>query len=281
MDINAIKARLNSLNNRTKKANDIWKPKDEHDVRLVPYPFGDDPFVELHFHYDIGGQSVLCPKANFGEECDICDLCDSLKAWKLADGRDKPKSTKEEDWELFKKIQAKARVFIPMIERTKEGEGPRFWGVAPAIATKIIEICANSDRIAEVGTTDEKALEVLFNPKKAYDIHVSFRKPGEKGNGTTFPQIVVEGKIKISKLAEGQKAIDEILAKIKKIDEVYPRLSSAEVSTIFKKFVGGGAKEAKAEGGTEKYSPNTAENAKTVGGKSIDEAFDEMTADAP
>ena len=62
MDINALRDRLANLNRKSSKSGDVWKPKDEHQVRLLQYPHGDDPFLELSFHYDIGDVTpVLCP----------------------------------------------------------------------------------------------------------------------------------------------------------------------------------------------------------------------------
>ena len=292
MNLNELKERLASLNRRTQKANDIWKPKDEHDIRLLKYPHGEDPLIPLHFHYEIGDTpSILCPKVNFGEDCAICDFCDALKSWKTPDGEDKPESERKQDWELFKKIQPKARVFVPMVERSKEGEGAKWWGITSNQAEALLAECTDGDRLSELGIDADdatRALDVLFG-KKAYDLHVSFAKPGEKGNTKTFGQVTFKAKIKATPIMKDAKAETDLLASIKKITEVYPKVSSAEVEKLFKKFAGAGQEESKPEGGTEKYSAkkaeekpaaaNTKENAKVSGTRSIDEAFGDMLAD--
>ena len=78
---------------------------------------------------------------------------------------------------------------------------------------------------------------------------------------------------------------------MKKITDVFPELSSAEVDKIFKKFIGSSSAEATTEGGTEKYAgakveetkapakSNTKEDAKVSGTRSIDDAFGDMLAD--
>ncbi len=283
MDINALKNRLKQLNERTqKKAKDIWKANDEHVVRLLPYPHGTDPMIELHFHYDIGGQTVLCPKLNFGNECVICDYCAALYSWKDAKGADKPKDEKAQDWEIFKQIQPKVRMFTPMIERNpKDGtlstEGPKFWGISPTSAGKLLELCQNAERMEMVDATEDQALNVLYSTDKAFDLNVSFKdaagKPLAKGNNKTFSVVDFETGMKAKPLSKDKAEIASVLAAIKNIREVYPEQTSDEVKTIFDKFVGGSQKEAKAEGGTEKYGANTKEDAKIKGGKSIDEAF--------
>lgn len=280
MNINDIKARLAQLNNKTKKANDIWKAKDEHDIRLLPYAHGSDPFIELHFHYEIGEQgTILCPKLNFDKECAICDFAETLKGWKDSSGEDKPERERKQDWEIFKKIQAKARVFVPVVERGKEAEGAKFWGMSPTTAGEVLSICADADRLEAVGADESNALNVLFGVDKGYDIHVSFCEPGKKGNNKSFPIIKAEGKIKVSKLMPDKKQTDSLLSSVKNIKEVYPELSSDEVEKLFKKFVGGGQAEAKPEGGKEKYAANTKETAKVTGGKSIDDAFGDLVGD--
>jgi len=288
MNINDLKNRLQQLNRRTSKANDIWKPKDEHDIRLLPYKHGDDPLIERYFHYEIGdNQTILCPKMNFGDDCAVCEFCDKLKAWKDPEGNDKPERTRKEDWELFKKIQPKVRVFVPMVERTKEADGAKFWGITPNQAQALLEICSEGDRLGALGINPDdakNALNVIFGIDKAFDLHISFAKPGEKGNTKTFGQVTIKGKIMPTAILADKKAAAALLDGMKKMDEVYPKMSSEEVSRIFAKFCGEGTAEAKPEGGVEKYeekaekpaAPNTKEDAKKVGGRSIDEAFGDM-----
>lgn len=289
--IEELKARLGQLNRRTNKANDVWKPKDEHDIRLIRYPFADDPFITLHFHYDVGDASVLCPNLNFGEDCAVCSFAELLKSWKTPEGDEKRESDRKADWEIFKRIQAKARIFVPMVERGKEGEGPKFWGITPNQSLDILKVCLDPDRMSECGLDPKeqdarKLLEVLISPTRAYDLHVSFAKPGDKGNGKTFPQITITGKIRATPLSDSKSAAADIQAKVKNIQEAYPRMPPAEVEKIFKKFVNSSAPEAKAEGGTEKYegqgkdapapTGQSRESAHGKGGRSIDEAFGDL-----
>jgi len=289
MDINALRDRLANMNRKTSKGNEVWKPKDEHQVRLLQYPHADDPFLELSFHYEIGDvPPVLCPK-QFGKDCAICEFADALKAWKDPNGEDKPEKTRKQDFELFKKIQAKARVYVPMVERGKEEEGAKFWGMTPAQAQQALEVCLDGDRLEALGLDKDDAkngLRVLFDVDKGYDLAVSFAKPGEKGNLKTFTQITVKGRIKGSPLAKDKATVKKILESVKKIGEVFPEVPSSEVEKIFRKFVGTGAAEAATEGGKEYTAPaavakptNSKENAKVSGTRSIDDAFGDMLAD--
>jgi hypothetical protein len=306
MTITELKAKLAGLNRRTDKAKDIWKPRDEHDVRLLAYPFGDETFIELHFHYEIGeNTSILCPSKNFGEDCAICDFAEGLRNWKGPDGEDKPEATRKADWELFKKIQAKARVFVPMVERAKGPDGktevvtgPWFWGVTPNQGTEILSEALDPDRMQECGVDPgeedvKKILTILLNPKKAYDLHVSFAKPGEKGNTKSFPAIKIKAGIKAKPISKDEKFSAEIISKIKNIKDVYPAVPSSEVEKMLRKWMGNGEVEASVGGGTEKYSgskegkepsskkaeTHSNEKAATVGTQSIDDAFGELAGD--
>ena len=80
IDIRAMQKKLEKLNNKGKSSSEsvFWKPEDGiHEIRVLPTPDGD-PFKEFWFHYNVGSQSVMCPKRNFGEECAICEFATKL-----------------------------------------------------------------------------------------------------------------------------------------------------------------------------------------------------------
>ena len=67
MDINQYERdwQLQTTNTRT---TNLWKPrkKGKTQIRIVPYKLQKDtPFIELFFHYDLGGKSYLSP-TSFG-----------------------------------------------------------------------------------------------------------------------------------------------------------------------------------------------------------------------
>jgi len=293
MDINSLRERLTQLNRSTKKSDSLWKPKDEHNVRLTQDPKVDDPFQQIFFHNEIGdNMPIPCPKMNHGEECAICEFAEVLKAWKNTDGEDKPEKERKADFEIFKKIQAKARVYVAMVERGHEDEGAKWWGMTPAQATQVLDVCMDGDRLEEVGVDKDdskNALKVLFDTKKGYDLSVSFAKPGEKGNSKTFTQVTIKGRIKPSPLAKDEATAKKIVESIKNLSDLFPKVPSSEVEKMFKKYLGNGSAEAKTDGGTEKYGgektkevakpANTKESAKLSGTRSIDEAFGDMLAE--
>jgi len=283
MNINELKARLSTLNRKTQKQNDIWKPKDEHTVRLLPAPKGEDPFVERAFHFNIGDAvTILCPKVNYGEECAICDYADFMKAWKDEKGRDKPEKVRKADFEVFKKVQAVSKAFVRVVERTESGiSEAKWWGLTQNQATQILNVCTDPEwlQACDLDPADpEKALDAVFSPKKAFDLSVSFAKPGEKGNTKSFTAITIKPKRNPSALTGDAKKDAEVMKTLKPIAEVYPKIPSAEVELALKKFVEGGGEPASSEPAAkdEKYATGSSENASKVGKRSVTEAFDEL-----
>jgi hypothetical protein len=279
-----LRARLANLNKRTTKNPNIWKPSDEHDVRLLRNPHNDDPIEEVTFHYNVGdAREILCPK-QFAEECVICDFADQLKAFRDVNGREKPKKDKDADWEVFKRIQAQTKVYVPMIERLDGGKGmsaPAWWGLTKNQSEQVLRIATDPEWLADCDidpTDDQKAIDAIFSPSKAYDFHVSFKKPGEKENKKSFTIVEITPKRKPSALTGERAKVTELIAQIRPIREVFPKVPVAEIELTLKKFVGGGMKvdDPKASKKDEKYPVKSKERAEAAGARSVEDAFGDL-----
>ena len=121
MDINLIKNRLNTLQNKKggqnkeERAKNFWKPSvGKQIIRVVPSKFDkSNPFKEVFFHYGVANRSMVALN-NWGEKDPIVEFASQLR-----------KSTDKENWSLAKKIEPKMRVFIPVIVRGEEEKGVR------------------------------------------------------------------------------------------------------------------------------------------------------------
>ena len=92
INIDAIRGRLNKLQNTQKKSDNLWKPTLQTSIRIVPYKFEkDNPFIELYFHYNINNKTYLSPQS-FGRPDPIVEFADRLK--RMGD---------KEDWKLQNK----------------------------------------------------------------------------------------------------------------------------------------------------------------------------------
>jgi hypothetical protein len=289
MNIKQLKDRLSKVQGKGKQ-NDIWKPTDEHEIRLIAQPDCKEPLIERWFHYGIGDvNTVLCPKKNFGEDCVICDFADKLYSWKDPEtGEDKTKSDKESDYQIYKEIRPKVQFFALMIERGKEKEGVKYIKITPGQAEELIKECEDSDNLESIGLTtsdEDKKLDVIFGTNKAFDIAVSYAKAGEKGNNLKYAQTKFKVKRKPSLLAASQEDVKKLLNTIKSFTDVYPRMTSEEVEKAFEKFINSSKKDEKVnnnEGVKYAAAPkkNSNDNAANVGKKSLEEAFDELEKDA-
>lgn len=215
LDFNRLRSKLEQLQNPKKwKENNgnpyIWKPKKDGSistVRLVEYPYGQDPFVELWFHYNIGkGQGFLCPKWNHGKSCPVCDFAANLR-----------ESKSEEDLKLAKTLYATQRTHAIVIDREDATNTPKYWGFGKEVYQTLIQYLLNKDYGNYMDV--ENGLDLDVNLKNA-----------EGGPGQpSFPKTVIQFKRKESALVATPQDRQKILSSVKKVEEVYLILSKAQI----------------------------------------------------
>jgi hypothetical protein len=121
MDLNAIRSKLNSLQQTNKGGNNdrslFWKPSvGKQVIRIVPNKFNKaNPFTEVYFHYGIGERTMISP-INFGEKDPIVEFAKQLRT-----------TSDKENWRLAKKLDPKMRIFAPVVVRGEEDQGVRLW----------------------------------------------------------------------------------------------------------------------------------------------------------
>lgn len=211
MNINAIKQRLNSLQNTSKKTDSLWKPKPgKYQVRIVPYKFNqDNPFIELLFHYNINNKTYLSP-ASFGRPDPILEFAEKLK--KLGD---------TENWKAGKKMEPKLRTFAPVIVRGQEAEGVKFWGFGKTVYQEILAIVADPD-YGDI--TDEKT---------GRDIVIEIVEEA----GKTYPETRIRVKPNVSPLHENTATTAKLLDEQTNITDIYSELSYPELKTVLENWL--------------------------------------------
>lgn len=141
MNLDAIKAKLNALNNNGQEREKIdydkifWKPTNgKHNVRIVPSVFTPDfPFKELKFHYNIGKFPMIA-LSNFGKQDPIEEFVKELR-----------KTSDKENWSLSGKLSPKTRVFAPVIVRGEEEKGVRLWSFGTNIYKALLALAEDED----------------------------------------------------------------------------------------------------------------------------------------
>ncbi len=170
MDINKIKQSLNSLRNKDRKSDLIWKPAaGKQVVRIVPYAYKkDNPFIELKFHYNLNGKTFLSPDT-FNKPDPIVEFSNKLK-----------KSGDKEEWQFGRKLEPKMRTFCPIIVRGREKEGVKFWGFGKQVYQAILSYIADPD------------YGDITDPTAGRDIVVEFRTAEETQK--SFPETTIRPK---------------------------------------------------------------------------------------
>ena len=206
MDINAVKKRLAQLQTSTTRSTNLWKPQPgKTQIRILPYKLNSDtPFIELFFHYDLGGKSFLSP-TSFGRPDPIEEFADKLK-----------QSGNREDWQLGKKLEAKLRTFAPVVVRGEEKGGTKFWGFGKTVYQELLGIIADPD------------YGDISDPVNGRDVVVEFKTAEE--TGASFPKTSIRVKPNQTPITEDKAVLTDLLDNQKDIREVYNELTYDELA---------------------------------------------------
>jgi hypothetical protein len=293
MDVNAIRARLQQLNEKGggKKVYDTLKPADGMNVRLLPLPNSDDPIVERQFHYlnhpsDNRKNVTIACGAQFDQECPICEFANQMAAFDNPDGTKKSAEQKKSDWEIFRKLQAVKKYYVAVIARVNKTDespkdapdydGPKWWMISEAVLKGILGEAMDED--LNTDRDDGGGMECLLSVKNGHDLKITVNAAGQNGNTTDFKQTKVKARAKATKLHNDSTISAKILTSIKPIDEVVKPTTAVELQKAFDKNdekepeTRGPAKEPE-----QKVESKNAEKLK--GKKTLDEMFDKMAGD--
>jgi hypothetical protein len=144
MDINAIKQRLNSLQQSSSSGKKekidyskyYWKPKQEgkYQIRIVPSTLNkENPFQEVFVHYGFSKFPIYA-LTNWGEKDPIVEFSKQLRG-----------TSEKENWQLAKKLDPKMRVFAPVVVRGEEDKGVRLWEFGKEIYMQLLGIAEDED----------------------------------------------------------------------------------------------------------------------------------------
>jgi len=198
IDLNAIRNRLNSLQTKVQKTDNLWKPTPgKQQVRILPYIHNtNNPFIELYFHFDLGGKNVISPMS-FGEADPIVEFAEKLKA-----------TGNREDWNLAKQLTPKMRTYVPVLVRGEESEGVKFWGFGKQVYQELLGFFADPD------------YGDLTDPVNGRDVTVEFKTAAEVGK--SYPETSIRVKPNTTPISEDKNILE--LAK----DQI-------DLSTMFKR----------------------------------------------
>jgi hypothetical protein len=251
MDLNAIKKRLNQLQTTNTRTTNLWKPQPGQQViRIVPYKYNkDNPFIELYFHYDIGGKSYLSP-VSFGRPDPIEEFAQKLKS-----------TGSKDDYRLGKKVEAKMRTFAPVVVRGEENQGVRFWGFGKTVYQELLSIIADPD------------YGDITDPTNGRDVVVEFKTAEETGK--SFPSTSIRVKPNQTPITENAEVLETIKKTQKDIREIYSEMTYEELTDTLNEYLNGGSEDDSVEK-KEKVVSSTVTESTNFDAKDTASAFDDL-----
>ena len=198
MDINAIKSRLNQLQNTTSTANSFWKPPaGKTQIRITPYVDNkDNPFVELFFHYSLVPNKTVLSPLSFGRPDPVQQFADKLKS-----------TGDKDEWIQGKRIEPKMRTFVPVIVRGEETEGVKWWGFGKTVYQELLSIIADPD------------YGDISDSMTGRDIVVERQTAAEAGN--QYGKTTIRVKPNVTALSDDSNLLQKLLDEQPAIKELY------------------------------------------------------------
>ena len=253
MDINAIKKRLNQLQSTNTRTSNLWKPQPgKQQVRVVPYKFNPDtPFIELFFHYNLGGKNYLSP-ISFGRPDPIEEFSQRLKT-----------TGSKDDYTLGRKLEAKMRTFAPVIVRGEESEGVKFWGFGKTVYQELLSIIADPD------------YGDITDPVNGRDVVVEFITAEE--SGASFPKTNIRVKPNQTPISEEPDVL-ELVKSQQDIKEIYQELSYDDLTEVLNEWLNPSDDTQEESVGIEEDTTDTTpeEKSSTTKVTNVSDAFDEL-----
>jgi len=224
MDLNLIKQRLESLNKQSnnsggERKNLFWKPSvGKQVVRVVPNKYNKQiPFTEMLFYYGIGPRVMASPQ-NWGEKDPIQEFTKQLR-----------QTSDKENWRLAKKLDAKTRIFAPVVIRGKEDEGVKLWQFGKEVYQDFLNMAADD----EIGDFTDIV--------QGRDIKLT--TVGPEVTGTPYNKTSVSPSLKTSPISKDEAVVKNVLDNQPDPMKVFKRLTFDEVKAGLQEFLAPDAEE--------------------------------------
>lgn len=220
MDLNAIKQRLDNLQSKaapqqkTDYTTIFWRPTvGKQQVRIVPSAFdSSSPFTELKFYYGITNKVMISP-LNFGEKDPIAEFSQKLRQGEYD----------KENYVLAKKLDAKNRIFVPVVVRGEEDKGVRLWQFGKLIYEDLLSM-AMDDEIGDY--TD------IVNGRD-----FTLETVGPESTGTNYNKTSVRPRMKTSALSDDSSQVETWLETQPNPKEVFKRFTFDEMKDALVKWL--------------------------------------------
>ena len=220
MDLSLLKQKLDGLQQKTSSNSQktdytkiFWRPTvGKQQIRIVPSAFDSkNPFKELKFYYGITNKVMISP-LNFGEKDPI-----HLFAQKLREEYNK------ENYILAKKLDAKNRIFVPVVVRGEEDMGVRLWQFGKLVYEELLALAVDD----EIGDYTD-----IVNGRD-----LTVETVGPEATGTPYNKSSVRVRLKTSPLSEDSTTVDTWLKEQPNPEELFKRYTFDEMKSALEKWL--------------------------------------------
>ena len=244
MDLDAIKSRLNQLQNT--QTNAFWKPQPgKSQVRIVPYKHDkSNPFSELFFHYSLVPNKTVISPLSYGRPDPVQQFADKLKS-----------TGNKDEWIQGKRIEPKMRTFVPVVVRGEENEGVKFWGFGKTVYQELLGIIADPD------------YGDISDATAGRDITVERQTPAEAGN--QYGKTTIRVKPNVTTLSDNSDLLTKLLDEQPNINELYNEPTFDELKGHLSNFLN-------PSDSTEETTEKEPEMVATEGSSNVEDDFDKL-----
>ena len=244
MDLDAIKSRLNQLQNT--QTNAFWKPQPgKSQVRIVPYKFDkNNPFSELFFHYSLVPNKTVLSPLSYGRPDPVQQFADKLKS-----------TGNKDEWIQGKRIEPKMRTFVPVVVRGEESEGVKFWGFGKTVYQELLGIIADPD------------YGDISDSTTGRDIVVERQTPAEAGN--QYGKTTIRVKPNVTALSDDSNLLQRLLDEQPDIKELYQEPTFDELKSHLSNFLN-------PSDSTEETTEKEPEMVATEASSNVEDDFDKL-----
>ena len=256
INIDAIKNKLQALQTKTSKQENLWKPAPGvHQIRIVPYIHNrENPFLELYFHYNFSGKTILSP-ISFGKPDPIVEFAEKLKS-----------TGNKDDWKMGTSLEPKMRCYVPILIRGKESEGIKFWGFGKNVYQEILGFITDAD------------YGDITDPMNGRDIAVEFKS--KEQTGKDFPETAIRVKPNVTVMTDNKEVL-EMIKNQPKITELFKEYTYDEIEVILQNWLTPTDDKGTESGNTEKADKQTTMKSETTSANKVEDvasAFDALFA---
>jgi len=244
MDLDAIKSRLNQLQNT--QTNAFWKPQPgKSQIRIVPYKFDkNNPFSELFFHYSLVPNKTVLSPLSYGRPDPVQQFADKLKS-----------TGNKDEWIQGKRIEPKMRTFVPVVVRGEESEGVKFWGFGKTVYQELLGIIADPD------------YGDISDATTGRDIVVERQTPAEAGN--QYGKTTIRVKPNVTALSDDSNLLQRLLDEQPDIKELYQEPTFDELKEHLSNFLN-------PSDSTEETTEKEPEMVATEASSNVEDDFDKL-----